>query len=104
VANDIKGDRMISILFENCNPKEDNNTKLPYTAYLTEYVVDGETRYDICMAEKQVDIFDVYYDKYKKDFKSMTQSEGRIAPNRWNVEPPKPKKRKRSRRKVEEDE
>ena len=64
-------DKMISILCENCNLEEDNTTKLPYTAYITEYVVEGETRFDICMAEKQVDIFDVYYDKYKKDFKSM---------------------------------
>ena len=96
-------DKMISILYENCNLKEDNNTKLPYTAYVTEYVVEGETRYDICMADKGVDVFDVYYDKYKKDFIRMTQSEGRVAPNRWNVQPPAPKKKKR-RRRQEEDE
>ena len=93
-----KKDKMISILCENCNLKEDNNTKLPYTAYVTEYVVEGETRYDICMADKQSEIFDVYYDKYKKDFKSMTQSEGRVAPNRWTVAPPPPKKKKRRRK------
>jgi hypothetical protein len=96
-------DKMISILCENCNLEEDNNTKLPYTAYVTEYVVEGETRYDICMADKGVDVFDVYYDKYKKDFIRMTQSEGRVAPNRWNVQPPAPKKKKR-RRRQEEDE
>ena len=103
MENRIRGDRMISTLFENCNLKEDNNHKLPYTAYVTEYVVDGETRYDICMAEKQVDIFDVYYDKYKKDFISMRQSEGRIAPNRWNVEPPKERRKKRRKKVVEEE-
>ena len=87
---------MISTLYENCNPKEDNNTKLPYTAYLVEYKVDEEIRYDIAMGDKQVDVFDVYYDKYGKDgFIGMKQSEGRVAPNRWNVEPPKEKKRKR---------
>ena len=90
---------MISTLFENCNPKEDNNTKLPYTAYLVEYKVDEEIRYDIAMGDKQDDVFDVYYDKYGKDgFIGMKQSEGRVAPNRWNVEPPKEKKRKRRRR------
>ena len=96
-------DKMISILCENCNLKEDNNTKLPYTAYVTEYVVEGETRYDICMADKGVDVFDVYYDKYKKDFKSMTQSEGRVAPNRWNVAPPSPPKKKKRRRRSEDE-
>jgi hypothetical protein len=94
---------MISTLHENCNPQEDNNTKLPYTAYLVEYKVDEEVRYDIAMGDKQVDVFDVYYDKYKTNFISMKQSEGRVAPNRWNVQPPAPKKKKR-RRRQEEDE
>ena len=57
----------------------------------------------IAMGEKKVDIFDVYYDKYKKDFIGMKQSEGRVAPNRWNVEPPKPKTKKRRRRQEDEE-
>ncbi len=58
------------------------------------------------MGDKQVDVFDAYYDKYGKDgFIGMKQSEGRIQPNRWNVTPPAPKKRKRRKRKEEpEDE
>ena len=97
---------MISTLHENCNPQEDNNTKLPYTAYLVEYKVEEEIRYDIAMGDKQSDIFDTYWDKYGKDgFIGMKQSEGRIQPNRWNVAPPPPKKRKRRKRKEEpEDE
>ena len=97
---------MISTLHENCNPQEDNNTKLPYTAYLIWYKVEDEIRYDIAMGDKQVDVFDAYWDKYGKDgFIGMKQSEGRIQPNRWNVAPPPPKKRKRRKRKEEpEDE
>ncbi len=97
-------DKMISTLFENCNPKEDNNTKLPYTAYIVEYKVDEEIRYDIAMGDKQVDVFDVYYDKYGKDgFIGMKQSEGRVPPNRWNVEPPKSEKKRKRRRREESD-
>ena len=97
---------MISTLHENCNPQEDNNTKLPYTAYLIWYKVEDQIRYDIAMGDKQVDVFDAYYDKYGKDgFIGMKQSEGRVQPNRWNVAPPPPKKRKRRKRKEEpEDE
>ena len=85
---------MISTLHENCNPQEDNNTKLPYTAYLIWYKVEEEIRYDIAMGDKQSDIFDTYWDKYGKDgFIGMKQSEGRIQPNRWNVAPPPPKRR-----------
>ena len=97
-------DKMISTLYENCNPKEDNNTKLPYTAYLVEYKVDEEIRYDIAMGDKQVDVFDVYYDKYGKDgFIGMKQSEGRVPPNRWNVEPPKSEKKRKRRWREESD-
>ena len=97
---------MISTLHENCNPQEDNNTKLPYTAYLIWYKVEDEIRYDIAMGDKQDDVFDAYWDKYGKDgFIGMKQSEGRVQPNRWNVAPPPPKKRKRRKRKEEpEDE
>ena len=96
---------MISILHENCDLEKDNTTKLPYTAYVTEYVVDGETRYDLAMAHSVTDIFDVYYDKYKKDFISMKQSEGRVPPNRWNVKPAsEPKKKRRRKRQEPEDE
>jgi len=86
---------MISTLAENCNPQEDNNSKLPYTAYLVSYKVDEEIRYDLAMGDKQVDVFDAYYDKYKKDLISMEQSEGRVAPNRWNIAPPPAKKKRR---------
>jgi len=96
---------MISTLHENCNPQEDNNTKLPYTAYLIWYKVEDEIRYDIAMGDKQVDVFDAYYDKYGKDgFIGMKQSEGRIQPNRWNVAPPPPKRRKKRRKKPPEEE
>ena len=96
---------MISTLHENCNPQEDNNTKLPYTAYLIWYKVEDEIRYDIAVGDKQVDVFDAYYDKYGKDgFIGMKQSEGRIQPNRWNVAPPPPKRRKKRRKKPPEEE
>tara|TARA_B100000131_G_scaffold319208_1_gene364638 strand:+ start:135 stop:428 length:294 start_codon:yes stop_codon:yes gene_type:complete len=97
---------VISTLHENCNPQEANNTKLPYTSYLIWYKVEDQIRYDIAMGDKQVDVFDAYWDKYGKDgFIGMKQSEGRVQPNRWNVAPPPPKKRKRRKRKEEpEDE
>ena len=56
------------------------------------------------MGDKQVDVFDVYYDKYGKDgFIGMKQSEGRVPPNRWNVDPPKSEKKRKRRRREESD-
>jgi len=94
----------ISILHENADLETQNIKSLPYTAYVTEYVVEGKTQYDIAMAGKPAEIFDYYYDTYKKEFKDMRQCEGRVAPNRWNVTPPPTKKKKRRRRVQEEEE
>ena len=88
----------LNILKENCDPKKDNNSTLPYNAYLVQYKVGDkeETRWDLAMAFKMSEIFDHYYDKYKKGFQWMKQSEGRIAPNLWKIktEAPPPKKKK----------
>ena len=94
----------ISILHQNCKPDEDNNTKLPYNAYLTWYKVDDIIQYDIAMADKASELFDYYYDNYQKNFIGMEQSKGMVAPNRWNVQAPQPKKRKKTRRKEEPNE
>ena len=87
----------IQIIAEKCDPKAADNKKLPYTAYLVEYKIDGKTTYDIAIAQRAVDLFDHYYDKYKKNFVKFTQSQGIANPKLWNnkqqpLPPPKKKK------------
>ena len=86
----------MKVIKENCDPKDAQDKSLPYTAYLVEYKVDGKERYDISIAQKAVDLFDYYYDLYKKNFIKFTQSEGRINPKLWND--PTQKKGKRNKR------
>lgn len=89
----------INILKENCDPAKDNNTKLPYNAYLVQYNVSDkdESRWDLAMAFKKADIFDHYYDKYK-NVVSIVQSLGKVPPRLWKdqnqKEKPKGKKKK----------
>ena len=89
----------LNILKENCDPKKDNNSALPYNAYLVQYKVGDkeETRWDLTMAYKMSEIFDHYYDKYKNVLK-IVQSEGKVPPKLWKdpnqKEPPKGKKKK----------
>ncbi len=92
------------VLYENCKPEEVNNKQLPYTAYLIEYEHEGTTKYDIAVAGKAVDIFDHYYDKYKKGFKWLKQSQGLVSPKLWNNpnQLEKPKRRKRKKPSAEE--
>jgi len=73
----------VRILHENCDPKLAEDTKLPYTAYLVQYIKDGKSCYDLTMCNKTADMFDHYYDNYKKEFKGWVQSQGRCSPRTW---------------------
>lgn len=89
----------LNILKENCDPKKDDNAKLPYNAYLVQYKVGDkdEARWDLAMSYKSVEIFDYYYDKYKNVL-AIVQSMGKVPPKLWKdpnqKETPKGKKRK----------
>ncbi len=88
----------MNIIHEKCDPKLAEDRKLPYTAYLIEYEVEGKPTYDITMGDSQVELFDHYYDKYKKGLKWLKQTEGTVRPNLWNnnvATPPKRRKRKK---------
>ena len=87
----------MNVIHEKCDPKAAENRDLPYTAYLVEYKVEGNPTYDIAMGDSQVEIFDTYYDKYKKDLVGFKQTEGRMRPNLYKAAagPPKRKKRKK---------
>ena len=85
----------LNILKENCDLQKDNNTALPYNAYLVQYKAgEDETRWDLTMAYKMSEIFDHYYDKYKSVL-AIKQSDGRVAPKMWSdPSKPQPKKKK----------
>ena len=90
---------MIKVLHEKCDPKLADNKKLPYTAYLIEYVEEDKTFYDITMCQKGVELFDHYYDKYKTGLKGWKQTKGIVNPKLWNPEPEKKPASKPSQRK-----
>ena len=80
----------IKMIHKDCDPSLAENKSLPYTAFLIEYLQDGMTKFDIASGNKQVDIFDHYWDHYRHDLINMTQTEGRVNPKLWN--PPSEKK------------
>ncbi len=83
----------MNIIHEDCDPTLANDKKLPYTAYLVEYTKEDRVAYDVAVGNSAVEIFDTYYDKYKKGFKTLKQSSGTIKPSLWNG-PIKPQKKK----------
>ena len=90
------------VIHEKCDPKLAEDRALPYTSYLIQYEVEGKVEHDIAMGNSQVEIFDTYYDKYKKGLKWLKQSEGRQKPNMWNDLSPTPKRKKRKKPSAEE--
>ena len=88
----------MNILHEDCDPTLAKDTKLPYNTYVVEYTKEDRIAYDITMSASAVEIFDTYYDKYKKGFKFLRQTAGRVNPKLWNnqkkAHPPKKPKTK----------
>ena len=82
------------MIHSDCDPSISQDRTLPTNAYLVEYLQDDVTHFDIVSCQKQVEIFDEYYDKYKKDLINITQTEGRIRPNLYGYKAPEDKKKK----------
>ena len=73
----------MKILHQNCDPEVANDRGLPYNAYLVTYDIDGAIAYDLVIPDKQVEIFDYYWDRYREGLKGWKQSEGRVNPKLW---------------------
>jgi hypothetical protein len=71
-----------------------NDRTLPYTAYLVTYEIDGAIAYDLVIPDKQIEIFDYYWDRYREGIKGWKQSEGRVNPKLWGITPKEEKKRR----------
>jgi hypothetical protein len=82
------------ILHQNCDPELANDRTLPYTAYLVTYEIDGAIAYDLVIPDKQIEIFDYYWDRYREGIKGWKQSEGRVNPKLWGITPKEEKKRR----------
>ena len=93
----------MNILHTECNPEMAKDRKLPYNSYLVCYMGEDQVlKHDIAMSGTAVELFDTYYDKYKKGFQWLKQTEGRITPalckSKNEPEPPKKKVRKKRER------
>jgi len=73
----------LRILNEACDPEVATDKSLPNNAFLVSYSVGEEKKYDLVIFSKKVDIFDHYYDKYKKDLIDIQQSDGTANPKLW---------------------
>ena len=85
--------RDVNIFILNTTPEDikEMDAELPTDTHLIEYVVDGETTYDAIRAYKKSNIFDEYWDKFKRDgitaeVISITNGYGRIKPKLYGYQ------------------
>jgi len=75
---------MCRILHENCDRSLAEDKTLPCDSYLVEYLIDGIVAYDIVWCTKRVDIFDMYWDKYRENLKSIQWTDGKVNSKLWS--------------------
>ena len=82
------------IIVSNGSMDDVNTRKAPNDALIVKYNVDSNLHYDMTRGSRS-NVFDMYYDKFKSDLKSIDYGRGTIKPNLWGYTPPsKSKKRK----------
>ena len=74
---------MCKVLHQRCDKSVAKDKSLPLNSYLVTYISDEETFYDIVVCHKQLEIFDMYWDKYREGLKDIRWTDGRVNPKLW---------------------
>ena len=92
----------VNIFILNTTPADiaAQDAELPTDTHIIEYVVGEETTYDAIRAYKTTDVFDLYYDKFKRDniqatIVAITNGYGRIKPKLYGYQAPEPTSKKK---------
>ena len=83
------------VLLENTSLEKAKDKSFPSDAYLVWYNVEGNEILDVTRSAKKSNIFDMYYDKYKKDLKRIEYGPGTINPTQWGYKSPEKRKRRK---------
>ena len=82
------------VLIESGSLKDVSTKHFPTDSYIIKYVYDDNIHYDLTRGTK-VNLFDMYWDKFKSGLKSIDYGKGTIKPNLWGYQSPKSSKKKR---------
>ena len=82
----------MTILHKECDPSLAKDRSLPRDSYLVSYIKDENLVYDIARGSK-VELFDYYYDKYRK-VNSISWTDGTVNPKTYDYVPKENKKKR----------
>ena len=88
-------DYSCQVLQENTTLEKADDKSFPTDAYRVWYNVDGKELLDVTRSAKKSNIFDMYYDKYKKDLKRIEYGSGTVNPTQWGYKKPEKKRRRK---------
>lgn len=81
------------ILIQNGSYAEVCTKDVPNDAYIVKYTIDDKIHFDLTRGGR-IKLFDMYWDKFRENLKSIDFGYGRINPKLWGYKSPEKKKRK----------
>lgn len=81
------------IMIQNGSYSEVCTKEAPNDAYIVKYMLDNKICFDLTRGSR-IKIFDMYWDKFRNNLKSIDFGYGRISPKLWGYQKPQKKKRK----------
>ena len=81
------------IMIENGSYAEVCTKESPNDAHIIKYMVDDKICFDLTRGTK-TRLFDMYWDKFRENLKSISWGCGRYNPKMWGYKSPEKKKRK----------
>jgi hypothetical protein len=65
----------------------------PNDAYIVKYMLENKIHFDLTRGGR-IKLFDMYWDKFRENLKSIDFGYGRVSPKLWGYKSPEKKKRK----------
>ena len=81
------------IMIENGSYADVCTKESPNDAYIIKYMIDDKICFDLTRGTR-TRLFDMYWDKFRENLKSIDFGYGRINPKLWGYKSPEKKKRK----------
>lgn len=84
---------MCKVVHEKCEKEVAKDKSLPVNSYLVTYLLEDKLTYDIVICNKRADAFDIYWDKYRENLKSIEWTDGKVNAKTWGYKPPERKRK-----------
>ena len=82
------------IIIEDGSIEDVSITNVPSDAYVVKYLYEDKVHLDLTRGTR-ITLFDMYWDKFKSNLKSIEYGRGTVKPNLWGYSAPTKKKKRK---------